>query len=63
MATRFWKRIRILPGVTLNLSKGAVSISLGPPGLKFTFGTAGTTKTVGGWGTGLFWTKRDRRKR
>ncbi|MBW1922508.1 MAG: DUF4236 domain-containing protein [Deltaproteobacteria bacterium] len=38
MAFRFWRRIRIAPGVTLNLSKSGGSLSFGPRGAKFTIG-------------------------
>ncbi len=41
MPFRFWRRIRIAPGVTLNLSKRGASISVGPEGAKFTVGTSG----------------------
>ena len=29
MGFRFWRRIRIAPGVTLNLSQGGASVSFG----------------------------------
>ncbi|RMH36562.1 MAG: DUF4236 domain-containing protein, partial [Nitrospirae bacterium] len=41
MAFRFWRRIRITPGVTLNLSKSGGSLSFGPRGAKFTIGPRG----------------------
>ena len=53
MPFRFFQRIRIAPGLTLNLSKGGVSVSAGPRGAKFTVGTSGTRATVGLPGTGL----------
>ncbi|MDI7252965.1 MAG: DUF4236 domain-containing protein, partial [Actinomycetota bacterium] len=56
MAFRFWRRIRIAPGVTLNLSKSGGSLSFGPRGAKFTIGTRGKRATVGIPGTGLFYT-------
>lgn len=56
MAFRFWRRIRIAPGVTLNLSKSGGSLSLGPRGAKFTIGPRGGRATVGIPGTGLFYT-------
>lgn len=31
MGFRFFKRLNILPGVTLNLSKSGGSVSVGPP--------------------------------
>ena len=51
MAFRFWRRIRIAPGVTLNLSKSGGSLSFGPRGVKFTIGPRGKRATVGISGT------------
>lgn len=56
MSFRFFRRIRIAPGISLNLSKGGLSVSAGPPGAKFTVGTKGTRATIGLPGTGLFYT-------
>jgi len=56
MSFRFWRRIGILPGVTLNLSKSGGSLSFGPRGAKFTVGSRGRRATVGIPGTGLFYT-------
>ncbi len=56
MGFRFWRRIRIAPGVTLNLSKSGGSLSFGPRGAKFTVGPKGKRVTVGLPGTGLFYT-------
>lgn len=56
MGFRFFKRMNILPGVTLNLSKGGGSVSIGPQGAKLTFGASGARATVGLPGTGLFYT-------
>ncbi len=56
MGFRFWRRIRIAPGVTLNLSKSGGSLSFGPRGAKFTVGPRGKRVTVGLPGTGLFYT-------
>lgn len=41
MSFRFWQRIRLAPGVTLNLSKSSASLSFGPPGAKYTIGPSG----------------------
>ncbi len=57
MAFRFFRRVRVAPGVHLNLSKGGVSMSAGPRGLKATAGTSGRRVTVGIPGTGLHYTK------
>ncbi len=56
MSLRFWQRIRIAPGVTLNLSKSTASLSFGPPGAKYTVSPRGNRATVGLPGTGLFYT-------
>jgi tetratricopeptide (TPR) repeat protein len=56
MSFRFWRRIRIAPGVTLNLSKSGGSLSFGPRGAKFTIGPHGKRVTAGIPGTGLFYT-------
>ena len=54
MSFRFWRRIKIAPGVTLNLRKWGGSLSFGPRGAKFTVGSRGRRATVGIPGTGLF---------
>jgi len=56
MSFRFWRRIKIAPGVTLNLSKSGGSLSFGPRGAKLTVGSRGKRATVGLPGTGLFYT-------
>jgi Protein of unknown function (DUF4236) len=53
MGFRFSRRIRILPGLRLNLSKSGVSTSIGGRGAWLTFGKRGTRATVGLPGTGL----------
>ena len=59
MSFRFWRRVRLFPGVTLNLSKSNVSLSVGPPGAKYTFSRRGNRATVGAPGTGLYYTVQD----
>lgn len=54
MPFRFWRRIRLAPGVTLNLSKSTASLSLGPRGAKYTISPRGNRATAGLTGTGLF---------
>lgn len=56
MSFRFFQRIRIAPGLTLNLSKRGVSVSAGPRGLRLTAGTSGVRATAGLPGTGLYYT-------
>lgn len=53
MGWRFQKRIRILPGVTLNLSRTGISTSVGARGARMTFGHGQTRVTVGLPGTGI----------
>lgn len=60
MPTRFFRRIQIVPGVMLNISKRGISLSLGRRGARFTLSKDGTRKTVGIPGTGLFYTKFDK---
>lgn len=59
MSFRFFRRISIAPGITLNLSMSGVSMSVGPSGAKFTVGTRGTRATIGLPGTGLSYTVSD----
>ena len=54
MAWNYRKRIKIAPGIHLNLSKGGVSTSIGPKGAKVTFGKNGTYMNKGIPGTGLY---------
>jgi hypothetical protein len=53
MGFRFQKRLTILPGVRINLSKGGVSASLGPRGADVNVGRDGVTANGGIPGTGL----------
>lgn len=56
MGFRFFRRIKVAPGVTVNLSKSGGSLSVGPRGAKVTVGPRGVRKTVGIPGTGLYHT-------
>ena len=58
MGFRFWRRVKIAPGISLNLSKSGLSCSVGPRGAKYTFGMSGQRATVGLPGTGLYYTKK-----
>ena len=62
MGLRFWRRFKILPGVYLNISKSGISLSFGPQGAKYTLGSKGNRTTVGIPGSGLFYTKRSKKK-
>lgn len=53
MAFRFQKRIKLLPGVTINLSKRGVSTSLGVKGARITKGHGKTRTTLGLPGSGI----------
>lgn len=53
MSFRFQKRIKLLPGVTVNLSKSGVSTSLGATGARVTLGKGKQRTTVGLPGTGI----------
>jgi Protein of unknown function (DUF4236) len=57
MGFRFSKRIKIAPGVQLNLSKSGVGMSVGVPGLRVSKGVKGTRLTAGIPGTGISYTK------
>lgn len=58
MGIRFFHRFPLIGRlVTLNVSKGGVSVSAGVPGAHVTTGTYGSRVTVGVPGTGLFYTK------
>lgn len=55
MSLRFFQRVNLLPGLTLNFSKSGLSLSMGPRGARFTVGGRGTRATLGLPGTGLFY--------
>ena len=53
MGFRFQKRIKLLPGISLNFSKSGISTSVGVKGARVTFGNGKTRTTVGLPGTGI----------
>ncbi|MBK5187571.1 MAG: DUF4236 domain-containing protein [Gemmatimonadaceae bacterium] len=53
MSFRFRRRLRLFPGVRLNVSRSGLSASIGPRGLSVTVGKRGTYVNVGAPGTGL----------
>ncbi|MBV1896222.1 MAG: DUF4236 domain-containing protein [Rhodobacteraceae bacterium] len=59
MAFRFQKRIKIAPGVRLNVSKSGVSTSLGGRGGTVNLSTKGVRTTVGIPGTGMSWSRQN----
>lgn len=53
MGFRFQKRIKVLPGITVNLSKSGVSTSIGTRGARVTLGHGKRRTTLGIPGTGI----------
>jgi Protein of unknown function (DUF4236) len=53
MGFRFHKRIKLVPGVTLNLSRKGISTSIGTTGAKVTLGHGQTRVTTGLPGSGI----------
>jgi hypothetical protein len=60
MPLRFQRRVRIAPGISLNLNKRSISASFGRPGAHITIGPKGRRTTVGLPGTGLSYTSYQR---
>jgi len=60
---RFYRRLRLFPGVSVNLSKSGASMSFGVRGAHYTVGPRGRRVTVGLPGTGLYYTETDRKRR
>ncbi|WP_096434753.1 DUF4236 domain-containing protein [Alteribacter populi] len=58
MSFRFQKRVRVAPGVRLNVSKRGLSTSVGPRGASMTVGKRGLHGNVGLPGTGLSYRKK-----
>ena len=58
MGFRFSRRIKIMPGVRLNVSKSGVSLSAGPRGASVTLGKRGVYGNVSIPGTGLSYRER-----
>ena len=57
MGFRFRKRIKIAPGLHVNLSKSGTSLSVGERGATVNFGKRGSRITTGIPGTGLSYSK------
>lgn len=51
---RLFRRVRIAPGLSLNLAKHGPSLSVGMRGAHVTVGRSGIRRTVGIPGTGIF---------
>ena len=58
MGFRFSKRITLLPGVRMNISKSGASLSVGPRGASVTMGKRGVYGNVGIPGSGLSYRER-----
>lgn len=54
MALKFRKRIRIAPGVRINLSKSGISTTVGPRGASVNVGKKGAYLNTGIPGTGIY---------
>jgi hypothetical protein len=53
---RFYRRVHLFPGVSVNLSKSGPSLTVGVRGAHMTMGRRGITRTVGLPGTGIYYT-------
>jgi hypothetical protein len=60
MGFRFLRRIKIAPGLRVNLSRSGVSASVGRRGAWFTIGPRGTREAIGIPGTGISYTEEQR---
>lgn len=58
MGLRFFRSLKVLPGIRINFSKSGLSVSLGRPGATVTLGKQGATASVGLPGTGLSFRQR-----
>jgi hypothetical protein len=56
MGLRYYRRVQIIPGLKINLSRSGPSISVGSRGAWYTVGPRGRRVTAGLPGTGLFFT-------
>ena len=56
--SRFYRRLHIFPGLSVNLSKSGPSLTVGMRGAHVTFGHRGVAHTVGIPGTGIYYTSR-----
>lgn len=59
---RFWRKLKIFPGIYLNLSKSGISFSFGVRGAKYTIGNKTKRHTVGIPGTGISYTSIKKKK-
>jgi hypothetical protein len=54
MAWSFRKRIKIIPGIHLNIGKNGISTTIGVPGASINIGKNGTYLNTGIPGTGIY---------
>jgi hypothetical protein len=55
---RFYRRVNLFPGLSLNLSRSGPSVTVGMRGAHLTLGRRGITRTIGILGTGVYYTSR-----
>lgn len=55
---RYYRRTKIMPGVSLNMSRSGPSLTFGARGAHMTVSRRAITRTVGIPGTGVFYTSR-----
>src|ERR1700723_798262 len=53
---RFYRRVSIFPGLSVNVSKSGPSLTVGMRGAHVTVGSNGIRRTVGIPGTGIYYT-------
>ena len=56
MGLRFYKRVNLFPGVSVNVSRSGPSLTVGVRGAHVTVGRSGVTRSVGLPGTGIYYT-------
>jgi hypothetical protein len=56
MGLRFYRRVHLFPGVSINVSRSGPSLTVGVRGAHVTVGRSGVTRTVGLPGTGIYYT-------
>ncbi|GEM_PF-1800294 len=55
---RFYRRLNLFPGLSVNISKSGPSLTIGVRGAHLTFGPRGVVRTIGIPGTGIYYTSR-----
>ena len=57
MTWRFYRRVSLIPGLRVNLSRSGASFSIGHRGAWWTVGPRGRHISLGVPGTGIWWTE------